>query len=347
MHRTLIDLERVNWPEVLPRLGIDQLYFERPGRSKPCPLHPVKGSTKFRFLKPYDRCLSVCNDCGVLTPVALVMAKNGWDWERLFDALRGSGVPPSPRQVQAPGPDELARRAAEVRRQFEKMRRWWRAAKSVGMGDSSARRYLERRIPRIAAAELGSDLRAHPGMSYYDDAGPEPKWTQWPALLALFRDADGEVHHIHRIYVKPDGTSKAPVESPRKMFVPGEWVPGCAVRVGHAADSRPRVIGVAEGVEKACAIFTACAEKFPVWAAGSADNLAVLQIPDYVEVVHIFADHNLATAGHPRGHGQEAAEALANRLRAQGRKVSVRVARTPGGDHEDDWLAMASSEASA
>lgn len=346
VERDQVDLDAIDWLTELPRLGLDAMYTERPGKSRPCPLHPRPGSTKFRFLRPYDRGKAVCNDCGILTGPMLARQINGWTWAELFSALRHGGAPTRRAIVACETPQQAVAREEKERANIQKMRKWWIASKAIGAQHSHARTFLETRVPHLDVKDLGSDLRAHPGLSYFEEleAGRIQR-SQWPALLALFRDETGRVRYMHRIYVARDGTGKAPVDSPRKMYVPGAWVPGCAVRIGAAdTEGLTRVIGVAEGVEKSCAIYTACGGKFPVWAAGSADNMAALKLPAEVEVVHIFADHNLPSKGHPGGHSQEKAEALRQRLLAEGKRVTVHIANTEGGDHEDDWLAMCSAE---
>lgn len=134
---------------------------------------------------------------------------------------------------------------------------------------------------------------------------------------------------------------KAPVDSPKKMYTP-EWKNGCAVRIG-AADARRSVIGVTEGIETAIAVFTGCRGRFPIWAAGSEHNVRHLDVPDDVQTVHIFADHNAATVAHPKGVGLEAAEALAKKLRTRGKTVVIHLAKKAGTDHLDEWVELVAS----
>jgi putative DNA primase/helicase len=334
------DASRVNWDYALPRLGLEAHYLQNPGKQKPCPFHPQNGKTKFRFLKPYDRGMWVCNDCGIGDAVSLLQKLHGWSFKDVMRALEDASIVNAPPPVaRLNSPEEAAKKAELIKRGFVKMRRWWRSSKHIAAGDSPARRYLENRIAQLDVATLGNDLRAHPGLSFYDvdDGGKSKCLGQFPALIGLFRNVDGDVKMMHRIYLTPAG-KKAPLEIPKKMFAP-EWVSGCAVRIGIQSED-DHVIGVAEGIEKSAAIFRACKEKFPIYCAGTAHGVETLQVPLNVLKVHIFADNDLPSKSHPKGRSQTAALILKQRLEEEGRVVVIHVAKTPNGDHEDDWNAM-------
>lgn len=333
------DLSRVDWPAALLRLGLAGEYLSRPASSKKCPMHPENGKTKFRFLKPVERGRWVCNDCGIGDSPSLLMKLNGWDFRTFVNALQNAGLTIQPRENVASGAasiqsvEDAARSAHKRKKDFETMRRWWRAAKNMA-DDTPARRYLERRVARIDTTHLGADVRAHDGLPYFEDsaAGAITR-SQHPALIGLMRDAEGRVKMMQRIYLTPNG-EKALVGTPKKVYSP-EWVNGCAIRVGVQEQSP--VIGIAEGLEKACAIYRACEQRFPIWAVGGTHGVTSLQLPAWVERVHIFADNDLPTAAHPQGAGQEAAFRLRDRLQAAGVEVVVHIAAHAGGDHEDDW----------
>jgi putative DNA primase/helicase len=340
------DSSKINWMEAFARLGVEEQYLVAPKKSKKCPLHPNAGKTKFRFLDPVERGIWACNDCGYGNPVTLVMRLHGWDFKQFIRALEDGGMhrSVSPVAQAKENPSAALKRANRARRDYAKMRALWRAAAPVAL-DNPAGRYLKRRIKGLQLHSLGADVRAHPGVPYYeeDDKGTMKLLGHFPALIALFRDGEGKIRMMHRIYVTDTG-EKAPVDVQKKMLVP-EWVSGCSIRIG--GDEGAAVIGVAEGVEKACAIYTACNGKFPVLVAGSAHGMESLTIPSGVKKLHIFADHNYATAAHPLGVSQQAAQTLKSRAQAQGVEAIIHVAKTPGGDHEDDWNTMRAETALA
>ena len=335
------DASCVDWFSAFRRLGLHEDFLNKPTVSKPCPLHPSNGSTKFRFLKPIDRGRWVCNDCGIFGPVDLLMKMHGWDFKTTMRELEGMGVISPTRITHQETPAEAAKAAAKVKRDFDQMKRWWRQSAPIESTNNAARHYLERRITDVQLDGLGAELRCHPRMPYFEAQDKKRKAPDYfPALLGLFRDAAGNIKMMHRIYVTPDGL-KAPVAEQKKMFCP-RWVNGCAIRIGQQKDSP--VIGVAEGIEKAIAIYRACGEKMPIWAAGTAHGVETLEVPLGIERVHIFADHNLPTEQHPKGRGQHAAEKLRSRLVDRGIEVIVHVAKTVNGDHEDDWNLLAAQK---
>ena len=71
-----------------------------------------------------------------------------------------------------------------------------------------------------------------------------------------------------------------------------------------------------------------------MWSCYSDSLLEMVKIPDHVNVVIIFADKDVS------GAGIEKAEALANRLRKEGKIVDVYlpVEDIPSGEKSIDWL---------
>ena len=124
---------------------------------------------------------------------------------------------------------------------------------------------------------------------------------------------------VHRTYLTPDG-DKAPVPDPKMTLGPCK---GGAVRLGPAAET----IAVAEGIETALPIATACPE-LSVWAALSTSGIKGLVLPAAVKTVILCPD------GDPEG--KEAARQAAGRFLEQGRQVKV--AEAPAGADLNDVL---------
>lgn len=336
------DARRVDWLPVLARLGVSNNFLERPHTSKPCPMHPQNGKTKFRFFKPAESGRWVCNDCGAGDGIDLLQRINGWSFVEAKSAINGTPIEQRARVQTEPSAADLARAKKERDRRFEQMRKWWRDAVPVNAGNAAGR-YLGNRIPKVQIEALGTDLRCAKGLAFFVEGVQHDTYQKvatYPALIALFRDVAGEVKMMHRIFLTSDGR-KAPVEAPKKMYMP-EWKNGCAVRIGDVA-ARRSVIGVTEGIETAIAVFTGCHGRFPIWAAGSEHNVRHLDVPDDVQTVHIFADHNVSTIAHPKGVGLEAAEVLAEKLRKKGKTVVIHLAKKAGTDHLDEWVELVAS----
>lgn len=110
------------------------------------------------------------------------------------------------------------------------------------------------------------------------------------------------------------------------MFGP---VGGGAVRLGM-----PRAgewLAIAEGIETALAVATACT--LPTWAALSAGGFGALVLPREATHVVICVDHDAS------GTGQRAAQDAAQRWLAEGRHVRIAMPLEPGTDMADVLIA--------
>jgi hypothetical protein len=165
----------------------------------------------------------------------------------------------------------------------------------------------------------GDALRFHPRCqrgSREMPGGPEFR----PAMLALRTDPlSGRAVGIHRTFLLPDGSGKAPTVrqdgvSLRPKMILGSWG---IIRLYPQAEIAG-ALGIAEGIENAltAAQILGCR---PVWAAGSSTVLAHLPDLPGLEALHIFADADDA------GVGLAAARQCAQTWVAAGREVAIHV----------------------
>jgi putative DNA primase/helicase len=200
---------------------------------------------------------------------------------------------------------------------------------SQAQREAWARKQWERTLPAagtivetyLASRGLGSvappALRFMPALRHHETA------HLGPAMLAAVRDVAGTIRAVHRTWLRSDGSGKADVEPPRKTLGnPG----GCAVRLAVADDA----LVVAEGIETALA--AGLLFDLPAWACLSAGGLEAVALPTSVCRVLVAADHDLS------GTGQRAAQALAQRLAAEGRRVRISTPDRPGDDFNDVLL---------
>jgi hypothetical protein len=144
-------------------------------------------------------------------------------------------------------------------------------------------------------------------------------------MIALVtRGIDGQAVAIHRTFLAPDGSGKAPVDPQKMMLGPCR---GGAVRLAPAAEH----VLVGEGIETCLAAMQASG--LPAWAGLSAGGTARLILPalPLAGTVTIAADADPA--------GMRAAFAAAERWHAEGRRV--RIARPPAGSDFNDLLRAA------
>ena len=185
--------------------------------------------------------------------------------------------------------------------------------KRRSLKDSIAGKYLE---SRGVVTWNVQDLFAHANLPHW------PEKTNFPAMLAAVRDKNGELIGIHRTYLDATGATKADVV-PNKMML-GQ-INGGAVRLYSARQK----VGIAEGIETAMSAHDLF--NVPVWAALSSAGMKNIQLPDTIKEVIIFGDYDEA--------GREAANALADRLTAEGILVSKAFPVIPGTDFNDQLLA--------
>ncbi|MFC5417986.1 toprim domain-containing protein [Bosea eneae] len=166
-----------------------------------------------------------------------------------------------------------------------------------------AQTYLRRR--GIADQPGLSSLRFHP-RCYYCPDGMAPTET-WPALIAAVTDLDGRITGVQRTWLARDGTSKAPVDTPRRAM--GELL-GHGVRFGVVAD----VLAAGEGIETVLSLRSVL-PRMPMLAAGSAGHLAAIAVPPGLRRLYVLRDRDPA--------GSAACERLSERAASSGIETIV------------------------
>ncbi|PZU89341.1 MAG: DNA primase [Chelatococcus sp.] len=153
---------------------------------------------------------------------------------------------------------------------------------SQSIAGTLAQNYLCRR--GIADLSGLSSLRFHPHC-YYRPNGSAPTQT-WPALIAAVTDLDDRITGLHRTWLARDGTSKAPIATPRRAM--GDLL-GHGVRFGAATD----VLAAGEGIETVLSV-RCTLPHMPMLAAGSASHLAAILFPPALRRLYILRDRDPA-----------------------------------------------------
>lgn len=197
--------------------------------------------------------------------------------------------------------------------------------------DTPAAAYLR---GRGLIAPAGADLLAHSDLTHWETK------TGYPALIGTVRDRAGNVVAVHRTYLQsdpaqPTRVAKAAVSKPRMML--GK-TGGGAVRLAPLGDSG--VLALSEGIETGIAAMTAI-PGLAVWATLSTSGLEQVQLPAQATRVIVLADNDMSSAG------LRAAEATAQRLRAEGREVAIAMPPEAGHDFNDLLLRAGPAEVRA
>jgi putative DNA primase/helicase len=210
---------------------------------------------------------------------------------------------PEPRRRPPDGRDAAARTELALRT--------WSETRAASC--TQAEIYLRARAITVA---IPPTLRFHPALFHKDHNGVV---THHPAMVAAVQNIDGRIVAIHRTYLKSGGSGKAEVNLQKMALGP---IRGAAVRLAPAAP----ILCLTEGLETALSIQQATG--MASWAALGTANLARVELPELVREIVIAADGDQP--------GERAAQAAAQRLLAQGRKI--RIMRPPSGQDFNDVL---------
>lgn len=325
------------WERILSALAPQlQPALEKAGRHVPCPVHG--GKDGYRLFKDVDVTGgSVCNTCGAFPDgFSTLMWANAWDFATTLKEVAnylgiGEALSASVTPIRAASPPVPATTQDDDESARRRLNHVWKASlPMLSPAAEPGRLYLARRGLPVIPPDI---IRFHPALGYYED---RKKTGEWPALVAMVSDAQGNPVTLHRIYLTPDGM-KAPVEAPKKLmsFPSTREIMGGAIRLGPA---KGPVLAVAEGLETALAVLEATG--WPVWCAVNATLLAALVPPEGVSQILVFADKDRATKQHPKGHGQEAARHLVQRLWELGIQASAIIPAREilAGNKSLDWL---------
>lgn len=291
------------WRGVLASFGLpDSALKDRHG---PCPM--CGGRDRFRFDNKEGRGTFYCNQCGSGDGWDFLMKFRGWDFAKAADEVRAICGRVQPEPIRQETTEEEKRK---------RLRELWTASSPIQRGDLADKYFRARGIDE---AEYPKSLRFCPSCWYAHE-------KHYPALIAVVSDIDGKPVTLHRTWLAPDGSGKAPEDETRRIM-PGKIPDGAAIRLGEADHS----LGVAEGVETALSAMQIY--EMPVWAVINTTMMEKWEPPVSVEELTIFADNDAKFGG------QKAAYSLAHRLAVKGLAVTVKVPELDGTDFNDILLA--------
>lgn len=304
-HDKTVTAAKGKWRGILLSLGLPEAALS--GKHGPCPL--CGGKDRFRWDNVEGRGTYICSQCGAGDGMKLAIEYTGRpfaDIAKQIDGMIGN------LSAEAPKP-----RMSDVQRR-DILRDTYRATSAIEPGDL-AHRYLETR--GVEELVYPDALRFAPSLRD-GDGGVRP------AMVAMVGvHGESKFCSMHRTFLKPDGSGKAEMASPRKMM-PGELPEGACVMLSEYTGGP---LGIAEGIETAMS--ASALYDMPVWAAINSTLLAKWVPPNGCDEVAIFSDND------SKFGGQFAAYSLAHRLSVKGVEVSVHIPPMSGQDFNDIHLA--------
>ena len=295
------------WKGILLELGLPERSLN--GKHGPCPL--CGGNDRFRWDNKEGRGTYICSGCGAGSGMQLAEKYTGKPFVEVaneIDRLLGN------KKFE---PDAIKPELTQDKRR-EFLRAVWIDTEPVQPGDLVDRYLRSRGIEEGAyAASLRFAKRLRDG-----EGGVRP------CMVALVgRPGEAKFETMHRTFLKPDGSGKAEMASPRKLM-PGPLSDGCCVMLSDWGGSGP--IGIAEGIETAMA--ASVLFDIPVWASINALMMERWWPPEGATEVAIFGDRDEKYAG------QAAAFRLAHRLAVKGVEVSLHFPKKVNWDWNDVLL---------
>jgi hypothetical protein len=200
--------------------------------------------------------------------------------------------------------------------------RCWNEA--IAPGGSLVETYLRNRGG--LSVPDGAPIRFHPHCQRGGrdlPGGPEYR----PAMLALMTDPiTGRPVGLHRTYLLPNGSGKAPVVIRGKAVLKPKMIMGTwgVVRLVPDVDVG-RALGIAEGIENALTAMQIMGWG-PVWSAGTQAQIQNFPLIPGIEALTIFADAD------DSGTGLKAARGCADRWNAADREARLCIP-----PHGEDW----------
>lgn len=212
------------------------------------------------------------------------------DFKDVADEARRFLSQPEPNPQPRPRPSSAPAGSPESARRLVSM--------SQPITGTIVETYLRKR--GITALHGTGALRFHPRCYYRPDSYSPTEI--WPAMIASVTDLDNRITGAHRTWLSPDGSGKAPIDTPRRAM--GDLL-GNAVRFDRAT----HVMAAGEGIETILSLRMALPH-MPMVAALSAAHLAAILFPATLRRLYIARDDDLA--------GDNAMASLVERAQAVG-----------------------------
>ena len=289
------------WVWLLKEIGVDGAIFT--GKHQPCIY--CDGRDRARWHKQKE--IFICNQCGTLQPIDIAMRHLGLSFKETSFKLKKLLDFAVETPIEKP---DYAKNEANIKKIFSKCKRI--------RADSPVDKYLKNRGIIMRPEQ---DLYQHSDAPYWEEGKLKGRY---PAMVAVFRTADGKVSTLHLTFLDESG-NKADVPTTRKMMPVMNKFTGSACRMWKDG----AILCIAEGIETALAVQQI--NGYPVWSVGSASNMKAFEPPDIVKNIYIYVDEDISATGVLAGY------TLQNRLKLSKKLEQVVVVRLFDGKPQYDY----------
>lgn len=306
-HDKTQNVAKGKWKGILMHFGVSERQLN--GKHGPCPV--CDGTDRFRFDNIDGKGTSICSFCGARDGMKLVMD------------LTGRSFPEVAREIDnivgniKPGTDKPKVEMDDVER-VRMLREAFQQTRPIQPGDLAHKYLATRNLEELI----------YPKALRFAEAMRDGEGGIRPALVAMVGVyGQDKFATMHRTFLRPDGSGKADMTSPRKLM-PGALPDGACVVLSEYYPGQ--VLGIAEGIETAMS----ASNRFnvPVWAAINATMMTKWLPPEGCEEVLIFGDNDASHTGHAASY------TLSRKLRAKGVRTEVHFPKAEGEDWADVYL---------
>lgn len=294
-----------------------------------CPFHQEKGPSFTVYEKGKGQAFK-CFGCGANGDVIEFVQKiYGYTPGEAIRFLNGDkSLSEKPRAATMSvkpgvrGEEERARKKKALARKI-----WIEASDNVAAPLLAT--YLESRginVGRIGG--VPDSLRLHPQLEHINPETGESSF--WPAMLAPVVNAHGKIQAIHRTFLMPDGSGKAPVDPAKMVLGPmrGGYIP---------LSQMSEHLHIGEGIESLLSVREMHGPG-SYWTCIALGNMKNLPVPAHAQSVTIWADNDMKDPGEGQKDPRELIYQAAEHYRQLKPGRRVRIAWPPKGMDFNDCL---------
>jgi putative DNA primase/helicase len=254
------------WAPILTNLGINAQLFN--GKHQPCIFCGGKDRARWDRAKEFY----YCSQCGQKQPIDMAIEHTGLSFKETTNLIRPN-VMNSPLKIVKP---------VDTQQNEARIKKIHAGLKRI-TPESATFLYLAKRGISVLPDK---DCYHSEGVEYWQDGIA----TAYPAMVSVFRTPEGEVSTFHITYLTNEG-EKAPVPTPKKILPIMRPMAGGCIRLFEAEE----VLAITEGIETA--LSARQDQNIHCWAAGSAQAMVNIVIPETVKTVWIYADSDESFTG--------------------------------------------------